>query len=144
MLQALDLTNKNEKHLDMIKEQRKKGMDGKQPIQKIRNSWSTLITAILIFLFCSVCINWKFGQKLTLLPNYGNKFVAAFQKWLLCFSLNSNFKRQLQSVLAALATVLPFDKVHQFDFHFLRLNLLYLPSSKWGCVDLNENKDSTT
>ena len=80
MLQALDLTNKNEKQLDMIKEQRNKGMEGEQPIQKIRNSWFTLITAILIFLFCLCVSIGSFGQKLTLLPNYGNKFVAAFQK----------------------------------------------------------------
>lgn len=26
------------------------------------------------------CINWKFGGKLTLLPNYRNKFIADFLK----------------------------------------------------------------
>ncbi|KAB0341780.1 hypothetical protein FD754_018706 [Muntiacus muntjak] len=59
-------------------------MDGKQPIQKIRNSWFTLITAILIFLFCSVCINWKFGQKLTLLPSYGIVCIADLMAFSIC------------------------------------------------------------
>lgn len=61
----------------MIKEQRNKGEWMEEAIQKIRNSWFTLLQpSDFSFLFC---INWKFGQKLTLLP-ITEIFVAAFQK----------------------------------------------------------------
>ena len=78
MLQTLDLTNKNEEHLDMIKEQRHKWMESNQFRHKEQLVYPNYSHIDVFFFFSPVSINWKFGGKLTLLPNYISKFVADF------------------------------------------------------------------